>query len=85
MDSDKYCRNISENFREIIEKYGEDFWLYMNNDPKHISIKSLEWYKEKQIKIENRPIQPLDSNPRENIWRVVKIIWKRSILITRIA
>ena len=44
--------NSCENLSEICEECGEVLVLYMNNDPKHISIKSLEYYIENQIKID---------------------------------
>ena len=44
MGLDKYCLNVLEYLRKIIEGYGEDFIFYMDNNPKHTSKKSLEWY-----------------------------------------
>ena len=33
-------QNFYNIFKEFIEEYGEDFIFYMDNNPKHTSIKS---------------------------------------------
>ena len=59
-------QNFYNIFKEFIEEYGEDFLFYMDNNPKHISIKSLEFYKEKKILIELEHPQSTDLNIIEN-------------------
>ena len=46
--------------------------LQFDNDPKHRSLKALEFYKENNIKIINWPSNCPDLNPIENIWAKIK-------------
>ena len=46
--------------------------LQFNNDPKHRSLKDLEFYKENNIKTIDLPSNSPDLNPIENIWMKIK-------------
>ena len=46
--------------------------LQFDNDPKHKSLKALEFYKENNIKIIDLPSNTPDLNPIENIWMKIK-------------
>ena len=46
--------------------------MQFDNDPKHRSLKALEFYKEYNIKIIDWPINSPDLNPIKNIWAKIK-------------
>ena len=46
--------------------------LQFDNDPKHRSLKALEFYKENNVKIIDWPSNSPDLNPTENIWAKIK-------------
>ena len=55
--------------------------LQYDNDPKHISLKALEFYKENNIKIIDWPSNSPDLNPIEKILTKIKISYVCKSLI----
>jgi len=74
MNTDLYI-NILDNFLVpfIQTVYPESHKFMQDNDPKHTSRRSKEFFEEKSINWWRTPPESLDANPIENLWHDLKV------------
>lgn len=49
-------------------------WIFqLDNDPKHTVQEMQEWLRKKHLKVQEWNSQSLDLNPKENLWRELKV------------
>ena len=70
MDTTKYLDLLETKMIKIYEK---DYYILGDNDPKHNSIKSKKYLKDKAIKCVDFPPHSPDLNPIENMWAILKM------------
>ena len=72
LDTNLYIKILEFSLPEMNKIMKNSVILQYDNDPKHRSLKALEFYKENNIKIIDCPSNSPDLNPIENIWEKIK-------------
>ena len=72
LDTNLYIEIIEFSLSEMNKIMKNSVILQFDNNPKHISLKALEFYKENNIKIIDWPSNSPDLNPIKNIWAKIK-------------
>ena len=85
LDPNLYIEILEFRLPELNKIIKNSFILQFDNDPKHRSLKALEFYKENNMKIIDRPSNSPDLNSIENIWEKIKISYVEKNLITSIS
>ena len=71
-DTNRYIQIFEFSLPEMNKIMKNSVILLFDNDPKHWSLRTLEFYKENNIKIIDWPNNSPDLNPFENIWAKIK-------------
>ena len=72
MDSQKYIEILEKSKDRLNKLYPNGYILQCNNDSKHRSGMSLDYYIQNEIKLLEWPVSSPDLNPIENIWANIK-------------
>ena len=72
LDTNLYIEILEFSLPEINKLIKNSIILQFDNDPKHRSLKALEFYKENNIKVIDWSSNSPDLNPIENIWAKIK-------------
>ena len=72
LDTNLYIENFEFSLPEMNKIMKNSVILQFDNDPKHRSLKALEFYKENNIKIIDWPSNSPDLNPIEKFWAKIK-------------
>ena len=72
MDSQKYIEILENSRREMNELLPDKWILQWENNSKHFSNMTLDYYIENDVKLLKWPPYSPDLNPIENIWGTIK-------------
>ncbi len=75
MDGAMYREILANNLLPSVRalKMGRGWVFQHDNDPKHTARATKEWLRKKHFKVLERSSQSPDLNPKENLWRELKL------------